>query len=349
MKIGTDVKRIASFIVLILLIGVVAFVCVRFILPHLSGQKEEVEANTKCFSVEETIDNIVHAHDDEDYYTGVGGRSNIEAELDYMILKYANGYEPLKEDEYKEDRWDENLPDDGEIDIDWKEKIFQAYKNVDTSAVIRTTKEVTFEEIFEAMDVECRYRTGEDGILIASYSYNTTEYDDHIRWDLQFGYERDVSEIKSIKEQTDSKEDSEYRKLVFSGMSDQEKVSLINEYACDYVEYWETQPYPAISHTPYAALFKKEAVCDGYSRLVKMLCDDADIDCYIVVGEVVNAGGHAWNLVKVDDKWYHLDVTWNDGCGDRSLYYLIPDSYFDKERTWNKSMYPDVSTTPYIR
>jgi len=343
LKTGTELKRIVTIIVLLLLIGAVVFVCL-----HFSSKKGEENSNV-LMSATETIDSIVHAHDDEDYYTGVGGRSDIEAELDYMILKYANGYQPLKEDEYKEEKWDESLPDDGELDEEWKEKIFQAYKKVDTAVTIRTAKEVAFEEILEAMDVECRYRTGEDGILLASYSHNATEYDDHIRWDLQFGYERDVSEIKRIKDQTDSKEDSEYRSLDFGGMSDLEKVQLINEYACDYVEYWATEPYPDISHTPYAALFENEAVCDGYSRLVKMLCDDAGIGCYIVIGEVINAGGHAWNLVEVDGKWYHLDVTWNDSCGDRSMYFLIPDSYLDKERIWNKDLYPDVSTTPYIR
>lgn len=302
---------------------------------------------------DKTIDIIIHSHDGEDYYRGAGGRLDKESKLDAMILKYVNGYTPLKEDEFKKDESDESPPDneehDDKLDEDWKEKIFQTYKNVDTSVTIVTPKEVTHDEIVEAIDRECRYKTGEDGILVGSYAYNTNEYDEYIKWDLQFGYERDVAEIKDIKEQADTKEDAEYRNLDFSGMSDYEKVHLINDYVCEFVEYWATQPYPDISHTPYAALFEREAVCDGYSRLVKMLCDDAGVDCHIVIGEVLNSGGHAWNLVKVNGKWYHLDVTWNDGCGDESLYFLIPDSYLDGERTWNKELYPDVATSPYLR
>ena len=34
---------------------------------------------------------------------------------------------------------------------------------------------------------------------------------------------------------------------------------------------------------------------------------------------------HAWNIVKVDGQWYHLDTTWNDpvfsaSAGDMSDY-----------------------------
>jgi transglutaminase/protease-like cytokinesis protein 3 len=80
-----------------------------------------------------------------------------------------------------------------------------------------------------------------------------------------------------------------------------------------------------------------------------MMCDDVGLDCYIVIGEVIGGGGHAWNLVKIDGQWYHLDTTWNDGCGDRSQYFLIPDSYFDGYRIWNRDMYPPVATAPYLR
>ena len=134
-------------------------------------------------------------------------------------------------------------------------------------------------------------------------------------------------------------------------------MDLINQYVCDNVEYHPGDPdatdmsdkYPDQSHTAYGALFENYAVCDGYSRLVKMMCDDMGIECRIVVGDVNGGGGHAWNLVKVDGQWYHLDVTWDDGGSDRYAYFLIPDSYLDSTRTWNKDLYPEVATAPYIR
>ena len=158
-----------------------------------------------------------------------------------------------------------------------------------------------------------------------------------------------------MKDDTSDKEDLEASMLDYSGLSDYEKIDMINEYVCDYVDYYPHEPgddnaeYPDQSHTAWGAFFEHYAVCDGFSRTVKLLCDDMGLECKIVVGEVNGRGLHAWNLVKVDGQWYHLDVTWNDGCGDRSEYFLIPDSYLDSTRTWNKSLYPDVATAPYIR
>ncbi len=70
--------------------------------------------------------------------------------------------------------------------------------------------------------------------------------------------------------------------------------------------------------TAYEALVNKQAVCAGYSRAYKLLCDIAGIDCFCVYG---NAGGglggggpHQWNVIKLDDgKWYEVDVTFDDG------------------------------------
>ena len=317
-----------------------------------------------------TIDKIIHEHDDEDRYAGLGGRPTIEAELDYMILKYANGLDHLKEDEDDDDQQDDDQKKDDDQqdddqkkddqqdddkkpegpDPDWKNQIFAMYKAVDTDVTITPAKDVTFDTIFQALDIECRYMTGEDGIFPKWYSYTTSEHEDYNLWNLHVDYTRDIDEIKRIKEMTAEKEDAEVAaKLNVAGMSDEQKINAVNEFVCDYTEYYSPEPYPDQSHTAYGALFEYECVCDGYSRFVKMICDDIGIDCKIVIGDVINAGGHAWNLVKIDGKWYHLDVTWNDGCGNRKEYYLIPDSFLDPYRVWNHDMYPEVSKTPYNR
>ncbi len=69
-------------------------------------------------------------------------------------------------------------------------------------------------------------------------------------------------------------------------------------------------------------LQKKAAVCDGYSRLFKTLCDYAGIRSEIVTGYVkTNMGragakfrsNHNWNAVLIDSAWHLLDVTWASG------------------------------------
>lgn len=49
--------------------------------------------------------------------------------------------------------------------------------------------------------------------------------------------------------------------------------------------------------------------------------------------------GHAWNLVRLNGRWYHLDVTWDDPIPDqagrlRYDYYLLPDKLIKKDHFW---------------
>lgn len=57
-------------------------------------------------------------------------------------------------------------------------------------------------------------------------------------------------------------------------------------------------------------------VCEAYARAFKVLCDASSIPCVLVDGTAINSSGsgpHMWNYVQMDDdKWYAVDVTWND-------------------------------------
>ena len=68
-----------------------------------------------------------------------------------------------------------------------------------------------------------------------------------------------------------------------------------------------------------AGMEEKDApVCEGYARAFKVLCDKLDIPCVLCVGLAKNrpnspGESHMWNEVLMnDDKWYAVDVTWND-------------------------------------
>lgn len=58
-------------------------------------------------------------------------------------------------------------------------------------------------------------------------------------------------------------------------------------------------------------------VCEGYSRAMKVLCDELGIPCVLVSGDSKSyasdtPGAHMWNYVQLDGGWYALDSTWND-------------------------------------
>ena len=56
-------------------------------------------------------------------------------------------------------------------------------------------------------------------------------------------------------------------------------------------------------------LFKKEGVCEGFSKTLYQACSLANIECIIVDGgpSKKTEGGHMWNKVLINDTWYNAD------------------------------------------
>ncbi len=60
---------------------------------------------------------------------------------------------------------------------------------------------------------------------------------------------------------------------------------------------------------------KHEIVCEGFARAFKMILDELNIPCVLVYGAYVSSTKyeeHAWNYVLLDNKWYAVDVTWDN-------------------------------------
>ena len=68
---------------------------------------------------------------------------------------------------------------------------------------------------------------------------------------------------------------------------------------------------------------KKKAVCAGYARSYKLLCDRLGVTCICVEGQI-NGEGHMVNFVKIGKKWYYVDPTWCDiGNTANTRYFLL--------------------------
>lgn len=81
-----------------------------------------------------------------------------------------------------------------------------------------------------------------------------------------------------------------------------------------------------------------KSVCEGYSKAFSYLCQSVGIECICISG-TGNGGGHMWNMVKVDGKWYHIDVTWDDPLTTsgkpmlRYDYFLISEAKIREDHT----------------
>lgn len=86
---------------------------------------------------------------------------------------------------------------------------------------------------------------------------------------------------------------------------------------CTYDDTAAKSENPAASYpnafTVYGALVEGKAVCEGYSRAMQYLLQQVGMECTLVsgYGKKTNVA-HMWNLVTVDGRNYHLDVTWDD-------------------------------------
>lgn len=101
-------------------------------------------------------------------------------------------------------------------------------------------------------------------------------------------------------------------------------------------------------------LEKKFAVCDGYARLFKTLCDYAGIRSEIITGYARTEPGkinqrfrsnHTWNAVMIDNKWKLLDPTWASGFvswGGNTFIRSFNEEYFLPEpEEFIRDHYPD--------
>lgn len=91
-----------------------------------------------------------------------------------------------------------------------------------------------------------------------------------------------------------------------------------------------------------------EAVCEGYSKAFMYFAQSLGFECVCIAGYA--DGEHMWNMVKIGDTWYHVDVTWDDPISSsgptlRYNYFLISDSSISRDHSIDN--YFPVPSAPY--
>lgn len=128
-------------------------------------------------------------------------------------------------------------------------------------------------------------------------------------------YANGFTSLEQVKEYMNQIEQT--RDKIISTLSGNQCKDIVNvhDYIVDNIEYDES--YKSIGiYSIYGAMINKLAVCEGYAKTLKYLLNSAGIECEIIQGQATNSSGktesHAWNAVKIEDKWYFVDATWDD-------------------------------------
>lgn len=123
-------------------------------------------------------------------------------------------------------------------------------------------------------------------------------------------------------------------------LSEWEKELYIHDFICANVRYDKLKkPY---SHEIIGPLGQNVGVCEGIAKAVKILCDELGIWCIIAISEANPEKKikyrHAWNVVRIGGRYYHLDVTFDNSLSRegemRYDYFNLDDKLFfrDHER-----------------
>lgn len=97
------------------------------------------------------------------------------------------------------------------------------------------------------------------------------------------------------------------------GLSDYEKVMHVHDYIITHTDY---DPEVAYSQSVLSLAVYGRGVCTGYSKMAQLILNKLGIFCFPVTG-VVNGENHEWDIVKIGEEYYHMDILWDD-----TTYYL---------------------------
>jgi transglutaminase/protease-like cytokinesis protein 3 len=130
-------------------------------------------------------------------------------------------------------------------------------------------------------------------------------------------------------------------KLIKPFNNDLDKVRVIFYWIASNIEFEsrDDQPgiredYPSVKEKINDIYYKRRGSCSGYSHLFRYMLDIAGIRSRVINGfarfDMKSSApvipNHAWNSVKIEDKWYLCDVTWADDTLDTvNDYWFMTD------------------------
>ncbi len=147
-------------------------------------------------------------------------------------------------------------------------------------------------ETFNVYDITASSVTRTSAIFNIVYSYNKSSYDKM----MEACRERAEEIIDTFPEDAGT-----YKKL-----------RIIHDELINSVDY---DVQAKNSSNIYGVLVERVGKCDGYAKAFAYVCARAGIRTVTVIGEGEKDSSiemHMWNKVRFNNKWYNIDVTWDD-------------------------------------
>ncbi len=101
------------------------------------------------------------------------------------------------------------------------------------------------------------------------------------------------------------------------------------------------------SDTAYGNLIQGYGLCGGYADSMELFLEQMHIKSFKVASD-----NHIWNAVNLNNKWYHLDLTWDDPVSSNkqdileyNFFMITTDELIDlktDQHTYDKNVYKEL-------
>lgn len=180
-------------------------------------------------------------------------------------------------------------------------------------------------ELFSSEDIQgCFDELGDAAIeayiqngltdYVVDFQYNYTSGDPGITMHITYNDE-DAASRRSRAQELDRKAGAIVAAVVTPDMTQRQKAQALNNYVAQNVKYdfngfreFQAGKNVYSLQTAYAGLVEGSAICQGFARAYKLLCDKAGIPCVVLFGATKQFGTtHAWCRVNLDGVWETVD------------------------------------------
>lgn len=181
-------------------------------------------------------------------------------------------------------------------------------------------------------------------------TYTLSGFDGDIGY-IKLNYTEPTLEDVNLKIEAIKQKTQEYTEGI-QNLSDYEKELYIHDKLAQNVTYSNLEDLPRAYHTAEGPFLENIGVCDGFTKTLQILYDQVGIDSIIVLG-VLDDNPHAWNLVNIEDNWYHVDLTSSRSIVEETgiithAYFNLSDERMQKIATFdNPELLPKADSLDY--
>ncbi|HJC11761.1 MAG TPA: S-layer protein [Candidatus Blautia merdigallinarum] len=232
----------------------------------------------------ETVQNRLSSQEEEETIT------RPEKEIPQEQAAYYYGYNSLDEEAQKVYR-----------------QLAAGIENFQEEIPVDSTSQEQLEKVMRVLIADHPEYFWTDGT--SSYTYQ--ELPGGRAWNMEVRPEYQVGsqEAQTLKAQIEAKADQWIQGAPEGDAY--EKIKYVYETLIDQVEYQENSPQ---NQNIRSVFLEGKTVCMGYSKAAQYLLNRMGIFCTLVIGTVTGEkpSSHAWNLVRIGEQYYYMDVTWGN-------------------------------------